>query len=206
MTNVPKKKVLLAGMLTLSLLAAAFVIPASAQESGEEQTRDKVREKVRDKVREHRPDQARDGTMIIGIGAAIDTEENKMYRSHLRFGIANMAAANSADAEHKVIRGGIVINDEGSPVHYIAVADTWTIEVREDKSAFTAEGVVEDREGNRFDVSLEGELLHETEHGGLYLVKGKFSGGDQDYELYYLAAVLHREAVRQVTDAVERNI
>ena len=142
MTNVPKKKALLAGTMMLSLLAAAFLIPVSAQESGEDddragdKARDRAREKVRDEVREHRPDHPGNMTAFLGIGAAVETDENTMYRSHLRFGIAK---ANDAETDYVVKRGLITINDEGSPVRYQAIPDTWTIEVREDKSGFAAE-------------------------------------------------------------------
>jgi hypothetical protein len=197
MTNVPKKKALFAGMMVLSLIAATTLIPASAQESGEDddRTRDKVREKVRDQVREQRPDRAGNMTALLGTGAAVDTEENTMYRSHLRFGIAKVS---DAETDYVVKRGLITINDEGSPVRYHAIPDTWTIEVREDKSAFAAEGGVKDAEDNEFRVSLNGELLQETKNAWLFIVKGDFHGNELEYNLYYLAVVLKRPAVHDI--------
>lgn len=199
-SNVPKKKALFAGMMVLSLIAATSLIPASAQESGEDddRARDKVREKVRDQVREHRPDRAGNMTALLGIGAAVDTEENTMYRSHLRFGIAKVS---DTETDYVVKRGLITINDEGSPVRYHAIPETWTIEVREDKSAFAAEGAVKDSEDNEFRVSLNGELLQETKNGWLFIVKGDFHGSDSEYNLYYLAVVLKRPAVHDAAIA-----
>ncbi|HLE34701.1 MAG TPA: hypothetical protein VI698_02315 [Nitrososphaerales archaeon] len=196
-SNVPKKKVLLAGIMMLSLLVAAFIIPASAQESSEDddRTRDKVREKVRDQVREHRPDRAGNMTALLGIGAAVDTDENTMYRSHLRFGIAKVS---DTETDYVVKRGLITINDEGSPVRYQAIPETWTIDVRDDKSAFAAEGAVKDSEDNEFRVSLNGELLQETKNAWLFIVKGDFHGDDLEYNLYYLAVVLKRPAVQDI--------
>ncbi len=195
--NVPKKKVLLAGMMMLSLLAAALIIPASAQGSGEDddRAREKVREKVRDKVREHRSDIGRNMTALLGIGAAVDTDENTMYKSHLKFGIAK---ASDTETDYVVVRGLITINDEGSPVRYQAIPETWTIDVREDKSAFAAEGAVKDSEGNEFRVSLNGQLLQETKNAWLFIVKGDFHGDDLEYNLYYLAVVLKRPAVQDI--------
>jgi len=193
MINVPKKKALLAGMMMLSLLAAAFIIPASAQGNSEDD--DRTRDKVREKVREHRPDIGRNMTALLGIGAAVDTDENTMYRSHLRFGIAK---ANDTETDYVVKRGLITINDEGSPVRYQAIPDTWTIDVREDKSAFAAQGAVKDSEDNEFRVSLNGELLQETKNAWLFIVKGDFHGDDLEYNLYYLAVVLKRPAVQDI--------
>ncbi|MGH9878581.1 MAG: hypothetical protein ACRD5H_13170 [Nitrososphaerales archaeon] len=201
MTNVPKKKALLAGMLMLSLIAAVSLIPASAQESGEDddrardKVRDRARDKVRDEVRDHRPDHPGNMTALLGIGGAVETDENTMYRSHLRFGIAK---ASDTETDYVVKRGLITINDEGSPVRYHAIPETWTIEVREDKSAFAAEGAVKDSEDNEFRVSLNGELLQETKNAWLFIVKGDFHGNELEYNLYYLAVVLKRPAVHDI--------
>ena len=106
--NVPKKKVLLAGIVMLSFLATVSLIPASAQErgTGEEQVREKVRP-------QERPDHTRNMTLVIGIGAAVDTEENMLYRSHFKFGIAKVSSSTETDTDYQLKAGVIVINDEG---------------------------------------------------------------------------------------------
>ncbi|MFQ5970385.1 MAG: hypothetical protein ACE5J2_07825 [Nitrososphaerales archaeon] len=178
------QKKLLTGMLLLLLIgAASFAGTVVAQESDEEE-----------KVRDH----TRSKTFALGIGAAIETDDDHPYRSHFRLAIAKVAPE---DTEYEVKRGVVVINDEGSPVRYHVIPETWEINVREDNSAFTAEGTVEDIDGNTFEVSLDGNVLRELEHGWLYIVNGTFEGGDEEYELYYISAVIKRPAVKP-TDAV----
>lgn len=190
-TNVSsKKKALLAGITMLLLVAASvsYAMPAMAQENGEEQQNE-------------RPQRQRAKTLAIGIGAAVDPDEDKMYRSHFKLGLQK--ASEESETDFVVKRGIFVINDEGSPVRYPAIPETWEVEVREDHSAFNAEGNVEDSDGNVFSVELKGELLRETEHGALFVVKGEFSGDGEEYELYYISAVIKRPAVSPAASAVE---
>jgi hypothetical protein len=173
------EKMLLAGTMAV-LLLAALLGTAVAQE------RDVVEEKVR-------PAETRNKILVVGVGVAVETDDNSPYRSQFRLAIAPV---QGEDNEYEVKRGVVVINDEGSPVRYHVIPDTWEVKVREDNSAFTAEGMVEDEDGNTFEVSLEGELLREIKHGWLYIAKGKFEGGDLEYDLYYIAAAIKRTAVQ----------
>lgn len=163
---------LLAGTTMLLLLAATLTVgPAMAQEDDRGE-----KEKARPDHKKHR-----NGTFVLGFGVAI--EDDKVYRSKLRLGLMKSDVENT----YAVKKGGIVINDERSPVRYEVIADTWTVEVREDGHAFIASGQVEDRDGNAYDVALEGDLLGKTDHGRLYMVKGKFSGESEEYSLHYFA-------------------
>ncbi len=54
--------------------------------------------------------------------------------------------------------------------------------------------MVEDGEGNTFDVSLKGELIRETQRGFLYEIDGEFDGNDLEYELYYIGFVKKKTA------------
>jgi hypothetical protein len=179
-TNSYRNKALIAGTLMLLLVATASLTPSLAQQPpGEEQTRTQQNAK----------------TLAFGIGAAVDADEDTIYRSHFKFGLVK-STSDSEDSDYEVRRGVVVINDEGSPVRYQAIPDTWNVEVDDNNDEFTADGKVEDSDGNIFDVSMNGESLRKTEHGSLYAVKGKFNGGDLDYELYYIAGVVQRAADR----------
>jgi hypothetical protein len=191
MSTQKKKKVLLAGTAMLLLFAATLSFgPAMAQSNG-----DDLDEKERKKVRpQERPDKERphrNGTFVMGMGAAIE-DNGDAYRSGMKLALAkNADDAAATDIEYTVRKGMVVINDEGSPVRYPVVADTWSIEFNED--AFHAAGVVEDADGNTYDVSVRGEALGKTKHGILYQVQGTFDGADGDYDLYYFVVVNEKQ-------------
>lgn len=171
------RKALLAGTTMLLLLAATLALsPAMAQENDTEK-------KVRP---DKKPDKRalKNGTFVTGFGAAV--EDDEAYRSHMRLALAKSDAASN---NYEVKKGLVVINDKHSPVRYEVIPDTWTIEVREDNSAFSAKGQVQDQEGDTYDVSLAGDLLHQMSNGKLYSIKGTFSGNGEDYALYYFAVV-----------------
>ncbi len=193
--NKQYKKALLAGTAMLLLFAATITVgPAMAQQNDDDFDK-------KEKVRPHkeRPDKERPhkGTFAAGMGVAIE-DNGDAYRSHIKLALAKSntdagadvgdTAAAAADSAYAVRKGMIVINDEGSPVRYPVVADTWAIEFNED--AFHAAGVVEDADGNTYDVAVRGEALGKTKHGIIYQVHGDFSGADEeDYKLHYFVVV-----------------
>jgi len=127
------------------------------------------------------------GTYISGFGAAVEIVEegeDEIYRSHMRLALSK---SDTENAGYVVRKGVIVINDEGSPVRYPVKPDNWKVEIGE--KTFSVKGQVEDSEGNNYDVSLTGELLHKTNYGKFYIVKGSFSGNGEEYSLYYLALI-----------------
>jgi len=206
--SIQKKKVLLAGTVMLLLFAATITLgPAMAQQNDDDFDK-------KEKVRPHkeRPDKERphkNGTFAAGMGVAIE-ENGDAYRSHIKLVLAKSNTDADADdtaatdSAYAVRKGMIVINDEGSPVRYAVVADTWTIEFNED--AFHAAGVVEDADGNTYDVAVRGEALGKTKHGILYQVQGTFDGADEDYKLYYFVVVNEKtNADRPSTSNSESN-
>jgi hypothetical protein len=181
------RQILAVGSATLLLFAAMVAaIPAIAQEQNTEQ-----REQVRPvKERPHGPI-----TVALGFGGAVEENGSEVYRSHIRIAAVK---SDAEDADFTVKRGVLDIGYNRGGHKYEVVPDTWTVNIREDNSAFSAEGKVQEREGEQYSVSLSGELLDGTKNGNLYFVNGKFSGDGEDeetYKLYYLMIVHEKTTV-----------
>jgi hypothetical protein len=197
------KAVLAAGSTTLLLAAMLAVIPAVADERNTERARQAVDERddrVRPVERADRPIDRphRAVTVATGLGGAI--EADSMHRSHIHIAAVKSAdtGRNSTDVntDYNVERGLLIIGSRNSAQKFEIVPDTWSIDVREGSSAFSAEGKVEDRAGNQYSVSLNGSLKADTENGNLYFVEGKLDTDRSDrrtVELYYLMVVHHNE-------------
>ncbi|GIU71134.1 MAG: hypothetical protein KatS3mg003_0613 [Candidatus Nitrosocaldaceae archaeon] len=116
----------------------------------------------------------------VGFGVAVD-DSNDAHRSKMLFALK--VTSNDTDTEYEVKRGLLTIRFVHERDNYLAIADTWTVSVSEDKQTFHAEGKMLDSNDEEHDVVLEGELLHDTNQGLLYIVKGTL---DDEYNLYYL--------------------
>ncbi len=185
------QKILLAGAIVLLLLTASLAINQAEAKDNAKQSKLKAIKKINDKNK----------TFVLGGGIAIEQGEDKPYKSSMKL---KFTESNTEDTGVTVKEGKIVINDEGSPVRYPVMADSWNIEL--DASGFSADGYSQDSDGIMYKVSLEGEYLRDTSHGKLYLVKGEFSEDASDgevYELHYI--VLFMDAASQSAKLASNN-
>lgn len=144
---------------------------------------------------DERPDKKRVHvkTILTGVGGAVDSEDHG-HRSWFKIGMipSSDTATDAASNEAQIKRGQFVIRDNDTREKYHVVPDTWSIDVRPDKSGFSAFGNVEDKNGDVFKVELSGEHLRDLANGKMYLVTGILSGGEISYELYYISAMFDR--------------
>lgn len=163
-------------VVAAALVAAVSFSPviASAQERGE--ARDAVRSVAGEVDQQHRFKVAR------GAGIATDTETGENFRT----GLQVVTAYDNSTNERTVERGAIVISVNGERVHYSMLPETWDIKVAEDGLTFEASGQVQNSEGERFDVTLDGYFGIHSPRGGTWSVEGTLSGGELDYELHYV--------------------
>ena len=169
------QKILLASATMLLLLAASLAINQAEAKDNAKEPKLRAIKKVNDNNK----------TFVLGGGIAIEQGEDKPYKSSMKL---KFIESNTENTGITVKEGKIVINDEGSPVRYPIIADRWNIELND--SGFSANGYSQDSDGIIYKVSLEGEYLHDTSHGKLYLVEGEFSEDASDgevYELHYIA-------------------
>lgn len=161
------------GAAGLLLLATLAVMPALAQEQNQN-----------DQSRPHKERHQGPVTVASGVGAAVEVDEDGIYRSHLRLGMVK--DNNTGDIVVK--RGALDIAYRNTGQKYEVVQDTWTVKIGD---VFTAEGKVQDRKGEQYSVALSGRLLDSTERGKLYFVEGRLSGDGEDdaYKLYYMLMV-----------------
>jgi len=186
------RQILAVGSATLLLFAATVaVIPAIAEEQN---TPEKVRPfKERQHERPHGPI-----TVALGVGGAIEDGGNEIYRSHIR--IAAVKNQNTTETDYVIKRGVLDIGYNRGGHKYELVPDTWVVNIREGNNPFSAEGKVQDRDGDQYLVSLSGKLLNHTQRGNLYFVEGKFSGDEDtdNFKLYYLMIVHDKMMVDKV--------
>ncbi len=117
-------KVLLAStMMLLLFVAATFASTVVAQEN--EEIEGKVKQKhIRDgeQIRH-----IRNGIFVGGVGAAVETDDVEAYRSAFRLTISEASSDTATDVDYQVMKGGVMIKDEGSPVRYHAIPESWTV-------------------------------------------------------------------------------
>jgi len=169
------QKILLASATMLLLVTATLAINQAEAKDNAKEPKLRAIKKINDTNK----------TFVLGGGIAIEQGEDKPYKSSMKL---KFTESNTQDAGIRVKEGKIVINDEGSPVRYPVIADTWDIELN--AGGFSADGYSQDSDGIIYKVSLEGEYVRDTSHGKLYLVEGEFSEDASDgeaYELHYIA-------------------
>ena len=123
---------------------------------------------------------------VLGMGVAVEQPGGDPHRSRIGF----LAIVNSTDegsSQLSIRRGLIVINDEGSPVRYQMVPDTWHGIVHNNGKGFDAEGKVSDADGNLYNVKLKADEIRETSRGTLIQIEAGFSGQGEHYDITYLA-------------------
>ena len=185
------QKILLASATMLLLLAASLAINQAEAKDNAKEPKLRAIKKVNDNNK----------TFVLGGGIAIEQGEDKPYKSSMKL---KFIESNTENTGITVKEGKIVINDEGSPVRYPIIADRWNIELND--SGFSANGYSQDSDGIIYKVSLEGEYLHDTSHGKLYIVEGEFSEDASDgevYELHYI--VLFIDSASQSAKVVSNN-
>lgn len=84
-------------------------------------------------------------------------------------------------------KGLVVINNEGSPVRYQMVPDTWQVQLVKPNQNFVASGKVMDRDKQTYEVTLQGDLRRSIERGVILTVTGTFAGAGVNYDLFFIA-------------------
>ena len=177
-----QNKKIIAGLIVMAAMLSVSMTysTAFAQET------DLQRPVIEKHVRPH--------TVLVGTGAAVSADEQG-WRSHFRMGIVSENQNTDVAQELKIKQGTFVVGKKDGRHVFSVIPDTWTIEIRDDKTSFDASGTVENREGKTFDVKITGEKIAELQHGNLYMVKGVAVSSDSDertYDLFYISAMHDR--------------
>jgi hypothetical protein len=171
-------------MLTAALLAALAFSPiiAVAQETRSEDGGHRSLSRLY--VIDERPDHRSELNLAKGAGIATDTETGDDFRSGFR---VVMQKLNDSDNEYEVKRGTLAISVDGERTRFQMLPETWKTIVSEDDFTFEASGQVQNAEGQKFDVELNGYFAMHTRLGNLWSIEGTMTGEDTNYELHYVA-------------------
>jgi hypothetical protein len=133
-------------------------------------------------------------TVLVGTGAVV-AEDDHGYRSHFRMGIVADPSVTdvASDVNYEVKRGKFIVGKYDDRRIYSVMPDTWTVTVSADKTVFDANGQVENRAGEVFDVMISGEKISDLQRGNLYYVSGFASNEDGEmYDLFYISALFDK--------------
>ncbi len=129
---------------------------------------------------------------IVGFGLAIDEANNETHRSALR--LVGLEETNAdgprSNGTHKIeaVKGGIVIQDNGTKIIYKVVNGTWTGAISQ--RGFTADGKVESADGEEYQVHLKGVAVKHAKGHVVMLVRGQMIGDNNSIQnLIYIATV-----------------
>jgi hypothetical protein len=125
-----------------------------------------------------------------GTGLAIEEPDGNLHKSKLGF-IAVIESKEGASIHFNVRKGLLTINEQGKPVNYTMIAETWHGTVQGDGKSFKAEGKVTDATGNTYTVTLKGEPIRQTPKGIFINIQGNLTGKGENYILIYLALLNH---------------
>lgn len=131
-------------------------------------------------------------TILSGYGIATDRDD-EVYKSHIKL-TGEIIHNNDTDSskQFQVLRGGIVINDNGTRAKYSIINETWSATLSEGK--FVASGSVQDEEGNEYQVSLKGNTIRRSVRGVQMLVEGELNGDESSFKLQYITVLKHKHA------------
>lgn len=172
----------MAGVVVAAIFAAVAFSPVSAlaQENEEEIADNPHRGVFR---------------MARGAGIATDASTGDDFRSAFQVVAQLKNDGSTADREHEIVRGSIVVGKDGERVRYALVPETWQVTVAEDGNTFEASGAAKDEEGNEYRVALTGYFGMHVRQGNIWSLEGNMTGDDTDYELHYAAITNPMRAV-----------
>jgi hypothetical protein len=137
-------------------------------------------------AQEREVDEVRRLRTASGAGIATDIATGEDFRSAFR---VIWHYDNNTDAR-TISRGNIVISVDGERVAYSLLPETWEIEVANGGLTFEASGQVQNGDGRKFDVTLNGYLGGPVGFvkrvGTTWSVDGVMTGEEREYNLHYV--------------------
>lgn len=174
-------------ILSLSITPMLSIVVA---EENEKQPRSFLEDHVNQKI-----------IILNGHGIAIDRQDEQVFRSRIRLA-GEITFSNNTDSskQFQLLRGGIMINDNGTRIKYSIINETWSITLSEGK--FVATGAVQDEEGNEYQVSLKGNAIRRSVRGVQMLIEGELNGNESSFKLQYITVLKykHQRIPIQITE------
>ncbi len=129
--------------------------------------------------------------ILNGYGIATDKQDEQAYRSHIK--LAGEVITNNEDTNNskrfQVLKGTIVIINNGTRIKYSIINETWTGTFG--KGKFIANGAIQDEEGNKFRVHLKGDVIRRNNGVVQMLVEGELNGDGESFKLQYITITKH---------------